>query len=186
MDNASSHLKVHDQHFRARGGVTIRSKNDTKGQMLAAAFVPLFLLLVSVPTSALAQHPNFSGVWQLNPKASNFAGGQPPKSMALKITHQDPALIVVSRTVGPQGDQTGEYRWWTDGYVSKNTIRTIEYTNTVSWEGLTLVANSKAATQQGQVEMTDRWNLSGKVLTVSRNLTVAGKVVEQQYVYQKQ
>ena len=124
----------------------------------------------------------------LNTQASDFGGGQPPTSMIVKITHRDPALIVVSRTAGPQGDQAGEYRWWTDGYLSKNTIRNIEYSNTVIWEGSSLVAVSKATTPQGLVQMTDRWNLAdaGKQLVVSRSLMVSGKNVKQQYVYQKQ
>ena len=156
--------------------------------MLAAAFVPLFLLCLFAPATALAQRPNFSGNWKLNLQASNFGGGQPPKSMTVRITHRDPALIVVSHTIGPQGDQAGEYRWWTDGYPSKNTIRNIEYGNTVTWEGASLVAASKATTPQGAVEITDRWNLAGggNQLIVSRSLTVAGKQVVQQYVYQKQ
>ena len=156
--------------------------------MLAAAFVPLFLLCLFAPVTALAQHPNFSGSWKLDTKTSDFGGGQAPKSMNVKINHRDPALIVVSRTVGPQGDQAGEYRWWTDGYPSKNTIRNIEYSNTVRWEGASLVASSKATTPQGPVEMTDRWNLAdgGKQLIVSRSLTVSGKQVTQQYVYQLQ
>ena len=156
--------------------------------MLAAAFVPLFLLCLFAPATALAQHPNFSGNWKLNTQASDFGGGQPPKSMTVKITHRDPALIVVSRTVGPQGDQAGEYRWWTDSYLSKNTIRNIEYSNTVTWEGSSLVAVSKATTPQGLVQMTDRWNLAdaGKQLVVSRSMMVSGKNVKQQYVYQKQ
>lgn len=108
--------------------------------------------------------------------------------MNVKINHRDPALIVMSRTVGPQGDQAGEYRWWTDGYPSKNTIRNIEYSNTVRWEDDSLVASSKATTPQGPMEMTDRWRLAdgGKQLIVSRSLTVSGKQVNQQYVYRLQ
>ena len=156
--------------------------------MLAAAFVPLFVLSLLAPATALAQHPNFSGNWRLNIETSDFGGGKPPKSMTVKISHRDPALIVVSHTIGSQGDQAGEYRWWTDGYPSKNTIRNIEYGNAVTWEGASLVAVSKATTPQGPVEMTDRWNLAdgGKQLIVSRSLTVSGKQVTQQYVYQKQ
>ena len=162
--------------------------NVTKGLMLAAAFAPIFLLSVFVPIMAEAQHPNFSGTWKLQPQLSNFATATPPKAMTMKVRHQEPALMVQSTTTTAQGEQASEYRWWTDGYPSANTIRSIDYKTNVSWNGKMLVSNSKATTPQGPIDMTDNWTLTngGKQLQISRVLLIRGQQVEQAYIYEKQ
>ena len=162
--------------------------NVTKGLMLAAAFAPIFLLSLFIPMMAEAQHPNFSGTWKLLPQLSNFATATPPKAMTMNIRHQEPALMVQSTTTTAQGEQASEYRWWTDGYPSANTIRSIDYKTNVSWNGKVLVSNSNATTPQGPIDMTDSWTLTngGKQLQISRVLLIRGQTVEQVYVYQKQ
>ena len=160
--------------------------NVTKGLMLAAVFAPIFLLLL--PMMAEAQLSNFSGTWKLLPQVSNFGTAPPPKAMTMNIRHQEPALMVQSTTTTAQGEQASEYRWWTDGYPSANTIRSIDYKTNVSWNGRVLVSNSKATTPQGPIDMTDTWTLTkaGKQLQISRVLLIRGQQVEQVYIYEKQ
>ncbi len=162
--------------------------NVTKGLMLAAAFAPIFLISLLIPMMAEAQLPNFSGTWKLLPQLSNFATATPPKAMTMNIRHQEPALMVQSTTTTAQGEQASEYRWWTDGYPSANTIRSIDYKTNVSWNGKALISNSKATTSQGPIDMTDAWTLtkSGKQLQISRVLLIRGQQVEQTYIYEKQ
>ncbi len=157
--------------------------------MPAAVFAPIFVVILMVfPTVAEAQHPNFTGNWKLVPQASNFATAVPPKAMTMSINHRDPALMVRSVTTTAQGEQVSEYRWWTDGYPSANTIRSIDYKTLVNWERATLVSKSKATTAQGPIEMTDNWTLTegGKRLSIYRILRVGDRQVEQTYSYDRQ
>lgn len=96
--------------------------------------------------------------------------------------------MVRSVTTTAQGEQASEYRWWTDGYPSANTIRSIDYKTLVNWERGTLVSKSKATTAQGPIEMTDNWTLTegGKRLSINRILRVGDRQVEQTYSYDRQ
>ena len=146
------------------------------------------LIFCSFATSfAAAPHPDFSGTWHLSPAASNFGPATPPRSLVSRIRHLEPALIVTSTTVDARGEQLSEYRWWTDGYPCANSVRGLDFSTKVVWEGSTLVSTSKANDQQGLIEMTDRWTLTGngKTLRVSRNFKTGGKIVEQTYVYER-
>ena len=146
----------------------------------------LFIGLVAAAGCAADIHPDFSGTWQLSLTASDFGTATPPRAMVSRIRHKDPAFIVNSTVVNALGEQESEYRWWTDGKTSSNTVGGLNFTTKVVWEGSTLVATSSTTGQQGPIEMTDRWSLTpeGKTLKVSRVLKTSGRIVEQTYVYQ--
>ncbi len=147
----------------------------------------LFFGLVAAAGCAADKHPDFTGTWQLSTTASDFGTATPPRAMVSRIRHKEPAFIVNSTVVNATGEQESEYRWWTDGKTSSNTVGGLTFTTKVVWEGSTLVATSSTTGQQGPIEMTDRWTLSavGSTLKVSRVLKTGGRVVEQSYVYER-
>lgn len=147
----------------------------------------LFAGLVAAAGCAADKHPDFTGIWQLSPTASDFGTATPPRAMVSRIRHKEPAFIVNSTIVNVTGEQASEYRWWTDGKTSSNSVGGLNFTTKVVWEGSALVATSSTTGQQGPIEMTDRWTLSadGSTLKVSRVLKTGGRQVEQSYVYER-
>ena len=147
----------------------------------------LFIGLVAAVGCAAGTHPDFTGTWQLSPTASDFGTATPPRAMVSRIRHKEPAFIVNSTVLNAMGEQESEYRWWTDGKTSSNTVGGLTFTTKVVWEGSTLVATSSTTGQQGPIEMTDRWSLTadGKTLKVFRVLKTGGRSVEQSYVYER-
>ena len=147
----------------------------------------LFVGLVAAAGCAADTHPDFTGTWQLSIAASNFGTATPPRAMVSRIRHKEPAFIVNSIVVNAMGEQESEYRWWTDGKTSSNTVGGLNFTTKVVWEGSTLVATSSTTGQQGPIEMADRWTLTtdGSTIKVSRVLKTGGRVIEQSYVYER-
>jgi ABC-type oligopeptide transport system substrate-binding subunit len=129
-------------------------------------------ILTSLAVALAAAPPNFSGVWKANIAKSDFGPMPAPIGASSKIDHQDPHLKLVGTEVREEGERTFEMNISTDGAQTTNRIGPLTLTTKARWEGSTLLVDSKASTDDGEVAIKDQWSLSedGKTLTVVRNV----------------
>jgi hypothetical protein len=138
--------------------------------------------VLAVATLAWAQKPDFSGTWTLDPAASaGGAGGAPGgggggggrgggrgglgQGGTVKQTAD---TLTVERTIG-ENKITSTYKL--DGSESKNTMmgrggQTMEAVSTAKFDGPTLVITTKVDMGNGPQESTQRWTVSGGMLTI--------------------
>src|SRR5579862_9252133 len=84
--------------------------------------------------------PNFSGEWTADTDKSNFGPMPPPSALTMKIDHADPSVTVTRSTSGgPQGDQTLEYKYSTDGKETTNQLMGAPVKTVANWDGNALV-----------------------------------------------
>ena len=116
---------------------------------------------------------NFSGDWKLNVERSNFGGMPAPTSLTQKITHEEPALKVVSQQSGDFGDMTTDFSFTTDGQACENKVMDFVVKSTLKWDGPVLVVDSTMDIQGNSMTMTDRWSMSGdgRELVIDRHVT---------------
>jgi hypothetical protein len=116
--------------------------------------------------------PNFSGRWKMNASRSDFGPITTPSSLVQQVTHEDPALKVVTTQVGEMGEFTVDSSYTTDGKECVNKFRDIERRSTVNWDGDSLVIESKMDIGGNAVTIGEKWSLSddGKTLTINRHL----------------
>ena len=146
-----------------------------RNSVLAAVAAVAFLAGVAVAK------PNFTGDWKLNPSKSSFGDFPAPSSMTMKIGHEDPNLKVATSMASDRGEFTWEAAYTTDGKECTNTMRDNESKSVVTWEGDTLIINTKASFGGNDVTINDKWTLAGdgKTLTVERKFTSSqGEMVQ--------
>lgn len=146
------------------------------------------LALAFLASTALADHPNFSGDWNLNIDKSNMGPMPPPTSMTRKVEHSDPALTFTEAVVGsPQGDMTTTFKVTTDGKETTNQLMGNPAKTTAKWDGDTLVIDLSLDFQGTEVKMTDKWVLGddGKTLTDNRHITAPQGEFDITYVMNK-
>jgi hypothetical protein len=129
-----------------------------------------------------------SGTWKLNTSKSDFGPLPAPNSVVTTIKHEEPKLELSSNVSGAQGEYTTSYKYTTDGKECTNVNRGIEAKSTVTWEGDTLLINSKVNANGNDIVLKDKYVTSseGKVLTLSRHITAPQGELDQTYVYDKQ
>ncbi len=149
--------------------------------------ITLAVPVLTLALLALAQaKPDFSGGWKLNISKSDFGALPAPESATLKIEHKDPALKMVSTTVGSSGERSYELSFTTDGKECTNWIGNVEVKSVLRWEGATLILEHKAA--GGEVTLKDEWALSedGRTLTITRHWSGSQGETKQTLVHEKQ
>jgi hypothetical protein len=78
-----------------------------------------------------------------------------------------------------------------DGSESKNTVSqgsmSLDMTSKTSWDGSTLVINTKSDLQGNPYERTDRYSLdaAGKVLTIETSVSVMGQAMTVKQIFNK-
>jgi hypothetical protein len=153
------------------------------------SFVALAVVAGATAPLSLAQTvPNLSGTWVLQVDKSDFGMAPAPTGRTDVIDHQEPKLTI-KRTVTANGQENSSTLvYGIDGKPYKNTAGPNEITSTLSWEGAILVSVSKTTSQQGEVTITDRYELSadGKTLTQKRTLQIQGQELAQTMVLAKQ
>jgi len=150
-----------------------------KSMMVMAAFATLALA---------ADKPNFSGEWSLDADKSSFGPMPAPASMTRKIDHADPVMTVAqSTTGGPQGDQTVNLKYSTDGKETTNEMMGAPVKTVASWEGNALVIKMVADFGGTEIQITDRVSLSddGKVMTDASHLVLPQGEFDLTYVLNK-
>lgn len=151
----------------------------------------LALALVVSAARASAQSasvPNLSGTWVLQIDKSDFATMQAPTGRTDVIDHQEPKLTI-KRTVTASGQENSTNLVYViDSKPYKNMVGPSEISSTLHWEGSTLVSVSTVPSQNGEVTITDRYELSsdGKTLTQKRTFSIGGQEATQTLVLVKQ
>jgi hypothetical protein len=142
------------------------------------------------PTAPSAgARPNFSGTWKLNTAKSDFGPLPGPDSETTTIEHNDPMMKVNSKsTGGPQGDQSMTMSMTTDGKEATNSIAGNDVKSTASWEGNSLVMNSKLKFQDQDLLIKSVWSLSpdGKTMTQDVHFTSPMGEADQKRIFDKQ
>ncbi len=154
-------------------------------QRLVALAVPMLVMGSSMEAQAV---PNFSGTWSLDAAKSDF-GQMPAPSKRVDIIDQKGDLIKIKRsTTAPQGESTTDLTYGTDGKEYTNTIQGNPAKSTGKWDGAVLVLTTVLATPNGEVTVTDHYELSpdGKMLTINRTFASGMGDVQQKIVMAKQ
>lgn len=146
------------------------------------------LLAFAAMASLAAGKPNFSGDWKLNIDKSDFGPMPPPTSQSMKVQHDDPNLKVTTQRSGPQGDDTADAKYSTDGKETTNTVQGQETKTTTTWDGDALVMNTKLDFQGNAITFNRKWTLStdGKSLTDNIHVTSPQGEFDLKQVYDKQ
>lgn len=115
-----------------------------------------------------ANHPDFSGRWELNVAKSDFGNAEKPVRMTLVSENKDGYLHSVQTVSTPQGDETSERDWYPDGKQHAYPGAVPGHSVT-KWEGNTLV--SERTSQDGQYKETIHLTASadGKTATETIN-----------------
>ena len=157
-------------------------------------FATLALTLASLASPLAAQsHPDFSGKWTLDTKASE--GPMLPLAMTVVVTQSAKTLKVENTSTMAMGEQKMEQKstltYNLDGTVSKNTLTSmggsLDLASTSAWDGTTLVITTKADLPAGQLNQVDHWALApdGKSLKLTRDVSVAGQTMAIKLAYTK-
>jgi len=158
-------------------------------------FATLALTLASFASPLAAQsHPDFSGKWALDTKASE--GPMMPQAMVVVVTQDAKKLKVENTSTMAMGEQkmeqTSTLTYNLDGSVAKNTVSamggTLDLASTSAWDASTLVITTKVDLPNGQMTQVDHWAMApdGKSLKMTRDLSVAGQSVAIKMVLLKQ
>lgn len=129
----------------------------------------IVLIFVLGAIASAQTHPNFTGTWKQDNSRSTIRPGSNIK-YSNKIDHQDPKLAVTT-ILGANGDF--KERTYTREYVigdkpSTSTDREgDQFTNTVKWEGDSLVFETLEKERAATLTSREVWSLSadGKTLT---------------------
>ncbi len=147
-----------------------------------AMSVPVLAFAVS-----LAAKPNFSGTWTLNVAKSDFGLLPGPASRTDVIEHNDPSLKVSVKAASPQGSQEVTISITIDGKDATYKEGDQDVTSSASWDGDTLVVNSKLKFQGSDVNGKSTWILSADGNTLTENIHYASPIGEtdQKLVFEK-
>jgi len=118
---------------------------------------PIAFLLLG---SAWAQtHPDFTGVWEMNP--AKMTKAPPPNAglMRAKIDHTgDTFAVTIRQTVN--GNTQQENHTYRVGQESRNQMHGAPMTSRAAWEGADLVIQSVATFNNKELRLTDRFSIS--------------------------
>jgi len=130
---------------------------------------------------AAQSHPDFSGKWVLDTKASE--GPMMPTAMTIVVA-QDAKTLKIDNT-SSMGEQktTSSLTYNLDGSQAKNTLtnmgQSLDLMSTSKWDGETLVVSTTADIQGRPLTQTDHWSLAPdkKTLLLTRDVAVAGQTM---------
>jgi hypothetical protein len=142
------------------------------------------LALIAAPGALSEEKPDFSGTWKLDLQLTRFNDVEPPKSLIMKIDHQEPRIKIRSETETKAGVVTESIELPTDGSEHQCKIdgqTALASANWDQWTGERLVWIVKRETPQGSMEVTRRAKLGdkGKILTTVATIKTSGG--EQKY-----
>jgi len=147
-------------------------------------FATLALSLATFASPLAAQaHPDFSGKWALDTKASE--GPMMPQAMTVVVTQDAKTLKVENTQTMAMGDQKMDQKssmtYNLDGSVAKNTVSamgsTLDLSSTSAWDASTLVITTKIDLPSEQMTQVDHWSMApdGKTLNMTRELSASGQ-----------
>jgi hypothetical protein len=150
-------------------------------------FSIMFVAALAI-VAAAQNKTNFSGTWKLNTSKSDFGMIPGPDSRTDVIDHKDPSLKVSVTAEGAQGKQQYTVNYTTDGKEAVNSLPGREMKSILSWQGKSLVVDTKLKFQGNDVTVKSTWTLSddGKTLTQNAHLASAMGETDQKLVFEKQ
>lgn len=127
-----------------------------------------FFLAVFLATAALAQqHPNLSGIWQMNPEKSKLPAGG-PRRMLIKIDHRDPKMDGIALVQSAAGSEVrSEFHYTSSGEEAIEASRGLHIRG--RWDGADVVIETTSTSPDGKEQRSQaRFSLSadGKTLTM--------------------
>jgi len=131
------------------------------------------ITIVALAAGFAAAKPNFTGEWKLNAAKSDFGEFPAPSKLTMTIGHDDPSLKVTTTMAGDYGEFTWEAAYTTDGKECINKMRDNESKSTVTWDGDTLLINTKTSFGDNDMTISDKWKLAadGKSLMIERKFS---------------
>lgn len=131
--------------------------------------------------------PCLAGRWQLVVAKSMFGFMPPPKSRTDEIAHDEPHLVITTRQIDTNGDNTVVRVFRTNGTPATIDVLGRRHTYRVTWEGRELLVADEWEIQGNVRRTTDRWSLSedGSTITIDRHRQQKGGVVRQRLVLER-
>jgi hypothetical protein len=136
-----------------------------------------------------ADKPNFSGDWKLNAAKSNFGPIPAPTTYNRKVTHAEPSITIEDTQTGSAlGDQHDKRTYMTDGTEISYQANGADVKGGMTWDGDTLLINSKASIQGMDIIIKDKVTLGegGKTLTDAVHIESAQGDLDLTLVFDKQ
>ncbi len=131
-----------------------------------------------------AQSPNLTGVWKANLEKSKFAG-QPPTAYVVIIDQQGTKMTELIGSTNQRGEQRSQLTLNSEK-PAMNSYRGLPMRTETSWNGNTLVANSKVAGHPATISEKYTLGADGNTLTIETATTANGKDSLQTIVLDKQ
>lgn len=122
--------------------------------------------------------PNFSGIWELNPKASSLRSSA-PRNLVVSIDHREPHLMEEVVFVDATGVERRQVFKCEIGAESVNSVEGNTLRTRARWNGAELVLESWTKGPDRESHFQDHWSLSrdGQRLTMAhRNDDLAGQI----------
>ena len=162
--------------------------------MRRLATLALTLASFASPLAAPA-HPDFSGKWTLDTKASE--GPMMPQAMTAVVTQDAKTLKVENTQTMAMGDQKMDQKstmtYNLDGSVAKNTVHpmagtALDLASTTAWNADTLVITTKVDLPTGQMTQVDHWSKTpdGTSVKLIRDISLGGQSVSIKMILVKQ
>jgi len=137
-------------------------------------------------------HTDFSGKWTLDVSKLDGPMAQAGITSATMTITQDAKVMKQDQSMSSaMGSNAVSVTYNLDGSESKNTVSqgpvSLDMTSKTSWDGPTLVINTKSEIQGNPYERTDRYSLdsTGKVMTIETNVNVMGQAMTIKQVFNK-
>lgn len=148
------------------------------------------VIIAALASIALAaDKPNFSGDWKLNAAKSNFGPIPAPSTYNRKVTHAEPSITIEDTQTGSAlGDQHDKRTYMTDGTEISYQANGADVKGGMTWDGDTLLINSKASIQGMDIVIKDKVTLGdgGKTLTDAVHIESAQGDLDLTLVFDKQ
>ena len=159
-------------------------RGRTQRRVLVILTLMVGLLRLGAGVQA-ADHPNFSGSWQADPKASDFGPMGPPDKAVMNVTHKDPDVTIHSELVMGGTPRIWDANCKTDGKECKTNNG--DATLSLSWQGDTLILNRALSFNGMAVKIKETWRLSadGKTLTSARTVETDQGNADQKIIFTK-
>lgn len=136
----------------------------------------LFSMILLAVAASAQSHPNFNGTWKQDNSRSTIRPGS-TILYSNKVAHQDEKLSVVT-ILGANGDhkESSYKRDYTIGGApaSSSDNEGDQFTNTVKWEGASLVFETVEKENTGTLTTHEVWTLSADGATLTKKIHRTG------------
>jgi hypothetical protein len=104
-------------------------------------------------------HPNFTGIWELVPRESDFSFLPPPDSRVDTVVHNEPQIRVRTHQVDANGEMSVDRDLLIGGESTTIVIFDRPRTVRAYWDGAELVLETASQVSGKSRRIEDRWTL---------------------------